>query len=288
MIELLAGLAILATGGALIWLVVRGQVDQKARRRLAAYQPQDSHRDAELAAFARPRRALPRYRVIPWLAGLLLALLLWMWLRWPPGFAIASGVVLGLLGWQVEQWWYTRTVGRLEEQLADAIDLMVAAVKAGSSLQSSLEAAALNSNPPLKPQLEEVVGRIRFGDDPTEALTDMEVRIPLETIRLFTITLAVNWQVGGRLAQTLANVGRTIRDRIELSRRMHAMSTQARVSVISIMGVTYFLAALMWRNDPTRMEGFLTSTFGQAATIGAVVLQAIGIAWISRMSRIKF
>jgi len=146
----------------------------------------------------------------------------------------------------------------------------------------------LNSNRPLKPQLEEVVGRIRFGDDPTEALTDMEARIPLETVRLFSITLAVNWQVGGRLAQTLANVGRTIRDRIELSRRMHAMTTQARVSVISIMGVTYFLAALMWRNDPSRMEGFLTSPFGQGATIAAVVLQGIGIAWISRMSRVKF
>jgi tight adherence protein B len=287
-IELLAGLAILAIGGAVIWIVVRGQLDLKSRRRLAEYQQRNTGAAEELAAIVRPRPALPRYRIIPWLLGILLASLLYIGLAWPPGFAIASGIVFGLLGWQVEEWWHARTVGRLEEQLADAIDLMVAAVKAGSSLQGSLESAASSSNRPLKPQLEEVVGRIRFGDDPTEALTDMEARIPLETVRLFSITLAVNWQVGGRLAQTLANVGRTIRDRIELSRRMHAMTTQARVSVISIMGVTYFLAALMWRNDPSRMVGFLTSTFGQGATIAAVVLQAIGVAWISRMSRVKF
>ena len=288
MIELLSGLAILAVGGIIILVVARGQIDQRSRQRLADYQPRQTGAAEELAAITRPRPALPRYRMIPWLLGILLAALLFVWFRWPPGFALASGIVFGLLGWQVEEWLHARTVGRLEEQLADAIDLMVAAVKAGSSLQGALESAASSSNPPLRPQLDEVVGRIRFGDDPAEALTDMEARIPLETVRLFTITLAVNWQVGGRLAQTLANVGRTIRDRIELSRRMHAMTTQARVSVFSIMGVTYFLAALMWRNDPSRMEGFLTSTVGQAATIGAVVLQGIGIAWISRMSRVKF
>lgn len=288
MIELLAGLAILATAGAVIWIVVRGRLDQRSRRRLAEYQTRNTGAAEELSTIVRPRPALPRYRTIPWLLGTMLATLLFIWFAWPPGFAITSGIVFGLLGWQIEEWWYTRTVGRLEEQLAEAIDLMVAAVKAGSSLQGSLESAASSSKRPLRPQLEEVVGRIRFGDDPTEALTDMEARIPLETIRLFSITLAVNWQVGGRLAQTLANVGRTIRDRIELSRRMHAMTTQARVSVISIMGVTYFLAALMWRNDPSRMEGFLTSTFGQGATIAAVVLQGVGIAWISRMSRVRF
>jgi len=287
-IELVAGLAILATGGALIWVVARSQLDQKSRRRLAEYQPRNAIAAEELSAIVRPRPALPRYRIIPVLLAAMLASLLFIWFAWPPGFAIASGIVFGLLGWQVEEWWYARTVGRLEEQLADAIDLMVAAVKAGSSLQGALESATSSSSRPLKPQLDEVVGRIRFGDDPTESLTDMEARMPLETVRLFSITLAVNWQVGGRLAQTLANVGRTIRDRIELSRRMHAMTTQARVSVISIMGVTYFLAALMWRNDPSRMEGFLTSTIGQAATIAAVVLQGIGIAWISRMSRVKF
>ena len=51
-------------------------------------------------------------------------------------------------------------------QLADAIDLMVASLRAGASVLNSLEAALDETRAPLRPQLEEVLGRIRYGDDP--------------------------------------------------------------------------------------------------------------------------
>ena len=66
------------------------------------------------------------------------------------------------------------------------------------------------------------------------------------------------------------------------------MTTQARLSVVSIMLVTYFIAALMWRNDPDRMSQFLQSMVGQALVAAAIVLQAVGIIWISRLSRPRF
>jgi tight adherence protein B len=285
-VELLALLAIIGTLGIIGFILVRGQTERISRRRLQDYRAAGLEEDAE--APPTPRPALRRYRWIAAVTAVLVGVLLVFVLNWPIGFGIALAIITGLLGWQVEQWWHARRIRRLEEQLADAIDLMVAAVKAGTSLQGALESAASNAPQPLKTQLDEVVGRIRFGDDPVEALSELELRVPLETFRLFSLTLAVNWQVGGRLALTLANVGRTVRDRIELSRRMVAMTTQARLSVISILAVTYFLAALMWRNDPARMQAFLLSGIGQSATVGAMLLQGIGVVWISRLSQMKF
>jgi tight adherence protein B len=133
-----------------------------------------------------------------------------------------------------------------------------------------------------------MVSAIRYGQDPVEAVVDLSDRLPLESLTLFCQTLAVNWKVGGKLSITLANVGRTIRDRIELSRRMQAMTTQARVSVISVIAVTYFIGALIWRNDPERMGGFLGSTPGQVMVSIGMTLQAIGVVWISWMSKPKF
>ena len=49
---------------------------------------------------------------------------------------------------------------------------------------------------------------------------------------LFAAALSVHWEVGGSLAPILATVGRTVRDRIELSRRISAMTTQARLSIV--------------------------------------------------------
>jgi tight adherence protein B len=285
-IEVIAVLCILLVFAGLVVVAVQGRRRQRARQRVL----RRSETDAQAEPVAAPirRRSIRRYLWVAVLAAILSGLLLRYVFGWPIGLALASVVVIGLLGWQVETIWYNRRIFLLETQLADAIDMMVAAVKAGSSLQSSLESAAAAVRPPLKSELEEVIGRIRYGDDPGEVLVELEERLPLETVRLFSNTLAVNWQVGGRLAQTLANVGRTIRDRIELTRRMHTMSAQARFSVFAILAVTYFLAALVWRNDPNRMRGFLLSTVGQGAVIAAVILQGLGIVWISRLSRIKF
>ena len=224
--------------------------------------------------------------------GLFVAALVVLLLRWTLGiswpYLAAMYVMTFLCCWQVDEIWLRHRIAKLEQQLADTIDMMVAAVKSGSSLQSAFESAVLDAAQPWRRDAEQVVSAIRYGQDPVEAVMDLSDRLPLESVTLFCQTLAVNWRVGGKLSITLANVGRTIRDRIELSRRMHAMTTQARMSVISVIVVTYFIGALIWRNDPERMSGFLTSTVGQVMVSIGMTLQAVGIVWISWMSKPKF
>lgn len=221
--------------------------------------------------------------VVPWLAAL------FRWgLDWPWAYSVVLAAISGLMVWQIDGLVYAWRLLRLEQQLADAIDLMVAAVKSGSTLQGAIESAAAESRQPLRAQLEQILGRIRLGDVPSDVFLDLADRTSLETFRIFSLTLAVNWEVGGRLSQTLANVGRTIRDRIEMTRRINAVTLQSRLSIGSILVVTYFIAALMWRNDPQRMVGFLNSLIGQSLVCTAMALQGIGIVWISRLSRPRF
>ncbi len=209
-------------------------------------------------------------------------------LRIPWPYLSAFFVMLLLLCGQIDGILLQMRIQKLEQQLADSIDMMVAAVKSGAGLQSALESSIQQIRQPWRGEADQVVRAIRYGEDPVGALSDLSERLPLESVLLFTQTLAVNWRVGGRLALTLANVGRTVRDRIELSRRMNAMTTQARLSVVSVIAVTYFIGALMWRNDPERMGGFLISTVGQALVSVGMVLQAVGIVWISWISKPRF
>mgnify|MGYP003313527534 FL=1 len=109
----------------------------------------------------------------------------------------------------------------------------------------------------------------------------------METFRLFCTTLTVNWEVGGGLAQTLASVGRTIRDRMAIARQIRTLSTQGRITTISVLSVTYFLAAMMWQSDPDRMLGFLSTSVGQMLVTAVLVLQGIGIAMVAKISRPK-
>lgn len=278
-------LLILVIGSCLVfWMVRRMMAAQLTRDRLAIA----IQEEAEVSARTAFSPIMRRYRWLVLLLGLIAAVTVWLTAPWPWPYTGALSVMLTMLLWQLEAWLFQRRTNRAEQQLADSIDLMVAAVKAGSSLQGALESAMENTPSPWKYELNDLVARIRYGDEPTEVFRELSERIPLETVRLFSQTLSVNWSVGGRLSLALANVGRTIRDRLELSRRMQAMTTQARLSVISVILVTYFIGALMWRNDPERMGGYLGSMVGQGLVTTAMLLQAVGIVWIARLSTPRF
>jgi tight adherence protein B len=202
--------------------------------------------------------------------------------------AVAIGALAGVIAYLAEEYVAEQRVARIETQLSDAIDLLVGALRAGSALLAGLEASLRESRAPIRPYLQEVVGRIRLGDDPADVLAELPRQLPFETCRLFSTALAVHWEVGGSLASTLATVGRTIRDRIELSRRVRSQGIEAHFSVAAVMAIAYVLAYLMWRTNPERVEAFLRSGAGTEMTAGVIVLQAIGLVWMSRISRSGF
>ena len=93
-------------------------------------------------------------------------------------------------------------------------------------------------------------------------------RVPLETFLLFASALSVQAETGGSLAPTLASVGRTIRDRIEIARRIRSNSAQSEVSTMAVFVLTYFIALLVWRGNPEQMHEFLATTIGQWTVAG--------------------
>jgi Flp pilus assembly protein TadB len=234
------------------------------------------------------RRFVQHHTLIPWLVGLVVIGLLYYLVGLPIIFAVSFGLIVGLLGGQLESMRVTRVTFRIEQQLADALDLMVAALRAGAGAMGALENAAGESRRPLRPQLEEMLGRIRYGDDPQMVLRSLQARVPLETFRLFASALSVHWETGGSLAPTLATVGRVIRDRIEVTRRVRALTTQGRASTMAVMGVTYFIGLIIWRSDPDRMRQFLATTIGQGLVAGALFLQGVGMVWTAALSRMKY
>jgi Flp pilus assembly protein TadB len=234
------------------------------------------------------RSFLVRHRVLPWMLGLAAAGLLCFVFRWAPPFVIAVGLIVGLLAGQLEAYLAARRTARIETQLADAIDLMVAALGAGAGVTDALENAMHESHSPLRPQLEDLVGRIRFGDDPRTVYHGLTERVPLETFLLFASALGVQSETGGSLAPTLASVGRTIRDRIEIARRVRSNSAQSEVSTLAVMMLTYFIALVVWRTNPEQMSQFLATSVGQWAVAGTILLQAVGLVWMSLISRLRF
>jgi tight adherence protein B len=277
--------SLIALAAVIFYLWRNARLQNVARRRF-----EEALWNAQLqeARLPEPRGAKPllrRHWVLPWLVGAAGGAALYFVFGIREIYCGTGTVVLALMAWQVEAMLAERQVQRVEVQLADAIDLMVGALRAGAGIMNALESAVRESRPPLEQQLDEIVGRIRFGDNPQAVFHNLPQRVPLETFLLFSSALSVNWEVGGSLASTLATVGRTIRDRIELSRRVRGMSTQVRVSIMAVLGLTYFIAAVMWFNDPARMKAFLLTNMGSFFVASAILMQAVGIVWSAHLSR---
>lgn len=239
-----------------------------------------------------PVRAVPtfptRYRWLPVLAGAVVTGGLWTWVGLPVPISAASGVLIAVVANLFEEQQATEQEALIEAQLASAIGLLVGALRAGSSLLAAFESAIQETGAPLRPYFLEVAGRIRLGDDPRAAVSDLQNRVPIESFRLFGTALAIHWDVGGSLATTLSTVGQTIRDRVELGRRVRAQGVEANASVAVVLLITYGLAFLMWRTNPARLEAFAVMPMGVLLITGAVMLQAVGIIWMARLSRSEF
>lgn len=234
------------------------------------------------------RRLHRRWIWAPWGLALIVAAVTALVSRFSMPYVVALGVMVGFLASQLESFLAARHAATLEGQLADAIDIMIGAVDAGAGVGAAIDAAITECRAPLRPYLEEVKGRIQLGDEPAEVFRSLAQRVPLEAFLLFTSALAVHWEVGGKLSSTLTTVGRTIRDRIDVARRIRSNTAQSQFSTLAIIGLTYFIAVIVWRNGPEQMEEFVRSSVGSWFVAGSVVLQAVGIVWMNLISKPRF
>jgi len=197
----------------------------------------------------------------------------------------AVGFLCGVCAWLGDEYVAERRTALIETQLSQAIDMLVASLRVGAALLVAFESALGESRAPLRPYLEDIVGRFRLGDDPRVVVAELPERVPLETFRLFSLSLAVHWDVGGSISATLATVGRTIRDRIEMGRRVRAQAVESHLSVVVVMAIAYALAYLMWRANPERLAAFVGTDIGLNLVALVIALQGVGLIWMGRISR---
>jgi len=285
----MAPLVVLAVASGIFFVWYERRERRAAVERLSRMIGTSAEAEARAASPGRTIKSFPpRHQVAAYAAGVVIGALLWTAAGVPLAIAVAAGMLAGVLAHLVEEHVGGQKTDAIEAQLAAAIYLMVGSLRAGASLLAAFESALEEVGPPLRPYFQEVAGRIRLGDDPRGAVSALQVHVPIETFRLFATSLAVHWEVGGSLATTLSSVGQTVRDRIELSRRVRAQAVEAQASVAVVLVMAYMLGFLMWRTNPDRLEAFIGTSIGTSLVAAVIVLQAVGLVWMSKLNRSAF
>jgi tight adherence protein B len=123
----------------------------------------------------------------------------------------------------------------------DALDLIVRAVRSGLPAPEAIELVSREVRPPVGAEFEQLLDELRIGTELEEALQRAADRIRVPDFRFFAVSLLLQRQTGGGIAETLSNLGGIIRQRKALRMKARALTAEAKASA-AIVATTPFVA----------------------------------------------
>lgn len=123
-----------------------------------------------------------------------------------------------------------KRMSMIEEQLPDAVELMVRSLRVGNPFVSSVQIVANEVQDPLATEFGVIADECAYGRDVGEALKDMAERLDMQDMRFLAVAVGIQQQSGGNLAEILAGLAQVIRARFRLFRRVKAITAEAQWS----------------------------------------------------------
>ncbi len=178
-----------------------------------------------------------------------------------------------------------RRMRKMQQQLPDALDLLSRAVSAGESLEQAIELVADKTASPLGYEFKHCAKQLDLGLSVPASVRAMARRVPLTEMKIFSATLSVYRQTGGHLASTLQRLATVIRDRLTYRRQLRATTAAGRFSatVVAMIGPILFTYMMLFQSE--YFSKLISISIGQYLLATAVILELIGIFWITRLLR---
>lgn len=202
--------------------------------------------------------------------------------------ALALAVVIGvLLPWMVIGRKADARRRRMEAQFPVALDVFVRGLRAGHPIPAAMNLLVEEMEDPVGTEFGIVSDEIAFGFTLRDALQRMADRWGLPDIDMFVVSVSVQMETGGNLAEILENLGRVIRERASMFMKVRALSSEGRMTAVVLTALPILSFAGLFALRP---EFYLDVADDNAFTIGfsgLLFIYAVGFFWIRRMVDLK-
>lgn len=201
---------------------------------------------------------------------------------------IVGGIAGMLLPIPILSYRRNRRMQQVQMQLSDVLDLMARATRAGESLEQSIALVGQRAAEPLGLEFRRCSRHLQMGLSVGAAMRALVHRLPLMDIRIMASTLAVHRQAGGNLALTLERMARVVRDRMNYRQQLRSVTAAGRFSALLIAMAGPLLFVFMFVFQREYASKLLSLPLGNILLIIAVVLELIGLIWISRLIQTEY
>ncbi len=177
-------------------------------------------------------------------------------------------------------------LAKFNEQLEDALLSMSSALKAGFSITQALESVASEKRYPISFEFTLLMHELRLGVQFDTALRKMADRLESQDFELVAVAIITARQTGGELTSVLEELAGVIRERMRITHRVRALTSQGRMQAWLIASVPFVLMFAMMHLAPDLMNDFFGSLAGVLVLLVVIVLVVTGFLWIRKITTI--
>jgi tight adherence protein B len=217
-------------------------------------------------------------------AFLALAIMAILLLReWSPLIAIFLGIAagFGLPHKQVSRL-IAKRKAKFTAKFPEALELLVRGLRSGLPITETLGVVATEIPGPVGEEFKLITERIKIGRTMDQALQETAERMNTAEIQFFVITLAIQRETGGNLAETLSNLATVLRQRAQMKLKIKAMASESKASAYIIGVLPFMVFGLISYINLDYMSPFYTPD--PAGLFGLGLMQMVGIGGLCWMS----
>jgi tight adherence protein B len=202
----------------------------------------------------------------------------------PVLLAIFAGLLIGLglphkgVGFMIE-----RRVGQFTAKFPDAIELLVRGLRSGLPITETIGVVGQEVQGPVGEEFRAVTDKMKIGKTMDAALQDTADRLGTPEFQFFVITIAIQRETGGNLAETLANLAEVLRKRGQMKLKIKAMSSESKASAYIIGSLPFIVFGLIWFISGSYMQRFFVDERLILTGLGGMVWMSLGAFIMAKM-----
>jgi tight adherence protein B len=176
---------------------------------------------------------------------------------------------------------------RMQEQFPVALDIFVRGLRSGHPISSALDLLTKEMEDPIGSEFGMVVDEVSYGVDLRDALQTMADRWGIEDIQMFVVSLSVQNETGGNLAEILSNLSTVIRDRASMFMKVRALSSEGRMTALLLTALPILSFVGLFAISPKFYLDVAQDSMFLPGFAGLIILYFIGFFTIRHMVDLK-
>ena len=176
-----------------------------------------------------------------------------------------------------------RRVNAFTVKFPDAIDLLVRGLRSGLPISETIGVVAAEVPGPVGFEFRAISDKMKIGKTMDQALQETAERLGTPEFQFFCITLAIQRETGGNLAETLSNLGEVLRKRMQMKLKIKAMSSESKASAYIIGSLPIIVILALAVLSPQYIGILFTTETGHVLLFAGAVTEIVGLLVMRKM-----